>query len=50
MGVGPAVAVPAALAAAKLSIDDVDVFEINEVRRQGVADGVGRRELPCGDG
>lgn len=32
MGVGPAVAVPAALEAAGLSIGDVDVFEINEVR------------------
>ena len=30
MGVGPAVAIPAALKRAGLTIDDVDVFEINE--------------------
>lgn len=30
MGVGPAVAIPAAVRAAGLSIDDIDVFEINE--------------------
>ncbi|KAI8464746.1 MAG: Thiolase, N-terminal domain-containing protein [Monoraphidium minutum] len=30
MGVGPAVAIPAAVRAAGLSLDDVDVFEINE--------------------
>jgi acetyl-CoA acetyltransferase family protein len=30
MGVGPAVAIPAAVRAAGLAIDDVDVFEINE--------------------
>lgn len=40
MGVGPAVAVPAALEAAGLSIGDVDVFEINEVR--GANRGSGR--------
>lgn len=31
MGVGPAVAIPAAVKAAGLQIDDVDLFEINEV-------------------
>lgn len=30
MGVGPAYAIPAAVAAAGLTIDDIDVFEINE--------------------
>ncbi|PNW70527.1 hypothetical protein CHLRE_17g723650v5 [Chlamydomonas reinhardtii] len=30
MGVGPAVAIPAAVARAGLSLDDIDVFEINE--------------------
>jgi acetyl-CoA acyltransferase 1 len=35
MGVGPAVAVPAALRAAEVEVGDVDVFEINEVRRKG---------------
>lgn len=46
MGVGPAVAIPAAVARAGLSLDDIDVFEINEAfasqvrrgwRRQGTA-------------
>lgn len=31
MGVGPAVAIPAAVKAAGLELDDVDLFEINEV-------------------
>ena len=31
MGVGPAVAIPAAVKAAGLQINDVDLFEINEV-------------------
>ncbi|EWM24705.1 3-ketoacyl- thiolase peroxisomal [Nannochloropsis gaditana] len=30
MGIGPAVAIPAALAQARLRVEDVDVFEINE--------------------
>lgn len=30
MGVGPAVAIPAALAKAGLTIEDIDVYEINE--------------------
>lgn len=30
MGIGPAVAIPAALAKANLSINDIDIFEINE--------------------
>jgi len=30
MGIGPAVAIPAALEKAGLSIDDIDIFEINE--------------------
>lgn len=30
MGIGPAVAIPAALAKANLTIDDIDIFEINE--------------------
>eukprot|EP00962_Isochrysis_galbana_P056975 scaffold29143_cov143-Isochrysis_galbana.AAC.3 len=41
MGVGPAVAVPAALEAAGLSIGDVDVFEINEVRGANRGSGAG---------
>lgn len=31
MGVGPAVAIPAAVKAAGLQIEDIDLFEINEV-------------------
>lgn len=31
MGIGPAVAIPAAVKAAGLELDDVDLFEINEV-------------------
>lgn len=31
MGVGPAVAIPAAVKSAGLQIEDVDLFEINEV-------------------
>jgi acetyl-CoA acetyltransferase len=31
MGVGPAVAIPAAVKAAGLQLNDVDLFEINEV-------------------
>lgn len=30
MGIGPAVAIPAAVEKAGLSIDDIDVFELNE--------------------
>ena len=30
MGIGPAFAIPAALKKAGLTIDDIDVFEINE--------------------
>lgn len=30
MGIGPAVAIPAAVEAAGLTIDDIDVFELNE--------------------
>jgi acetyl-CoA acyltransferase 1 len=31
MGVGPAVAIPAAVKAAGLEIEDIDLFELNEV-------------------
>lgn len=31
MGVGPAVAIPAAVKSAGLEIDDIDLFELNEV-------------------
>jgi acetyl-CoA acetyltransferase len=31
MGIGPAVAIPAAVKAAGLQIDDIDLYEINEV-------------------
>lgn len=31
MGIGPAVAIPAAVKSAGLELDDIDVFEINEV-------------------
>lgn len=31
MGIGPAVAIPAAVKSAGLELDDVDLFEINEV-------------------
>lgn len=30
MGIGPAVAIPAALRSARLAVTDIDVFEINE--------------------
>ena len=36
MGVGPAVAIPAAVKAAGLELDDIDLFEINEVNKQTV--------------
>jgi len=32
MGIGPAVAIPAAVKAAGLEISDIDLFEINEVQ------------------
>ncbi|XP_056689475.1 3-ketoacyl-CoA thiolase 2, peroxisomal-like [Spinacia oleracea] len=32
MGIGPAVAIPAAVKAAGLELDDIDLLEINEVR------------------
>lgn len=31
MGIGPAVAIPAAIKSANLELDDIDLFEINEV-------------------
>jgi len=31
MGVGPAVAIPAAVKSAGLQIEDIDLFELNEV-------------------
>ena len=34
MGVGPAVAIPAAVKAAGLELEDIDLFEINEVKRK----------------
>ena len=39
MGIGPAVAIPAVLEKAGLTIDDIDVFELNEA----FASQVGRR-------
>jgi acetyl-CoA acetyltransferase len=44
MGVGPAVAIPAAVKAAGLQLDDIDVYEINEA----FASQVGRRAAACG--
>ena len=32
MGVGPAVAIPAAVKAVGLELEDIDLFEINEVK------------------
>lgn len=32
MGIGPAVAIPAAVKSAGLELDDIDLFEINEVK------------------
>jgi len=32
MSIGPAVAIPAAVESAGLKLDDIDLFEINEVR------------------
>lgn len=34
MGIGPAVAIPAAVESAGLKLDDIDLFEINEVNTQ----------------
>lgn len=31
MGIGPAVAIPAAVKSAGLEVNDIDLFEINEV-------------------
>ena len=31
MGIGPAIAIPAAVKSAGLELDDIDLFEINEV-------------------
>ena len=42
MGIGPAVAIPAVLEKAGLTIDDIDVFELNEA----FASQVGRTQ-PC---
>lgn len=39
MGVGPAAAIPVALAQAGLTIDDIDVFEINEAFASQVSHG-----------
>ena len=36
MGVGPAAAIPVAVKAAGLELDDIDLFEINEVFDQCV--------------
>lgn len=33
MGIGPAVAIPAAVNSAGLELNDIDLFEINEVLR-----------------
>ena len=38
MGVGPAVAIPAAVKAAGLELDDIDLFEINEVNSKHFQD------------
>lgn len=32
MGIGPAVAIPAAVKSAGLELEDIDLFEINEVQ------------------
>lgn len=36
MGVGPAVAIPAAVKSAGLELGDIDLFEINEVNFLGI--------------
>lgn len=46
MGIGPAYAIPAALGKAGLSMDDVDVFEINEAFASQVAMTVDHLNLP----
>jgi acetyl-CoA acyltransferase 1 len=43
MGIGPAVAIPAAVEMAGLTLDDIDVFEINEA----FASQVGGARLRC---
>lgn len=42
MGIGPAVAIPAAVEMAGLALDDIDVYEINEA----FASQVGLRHAP----
>lgn len=42
MGIGPAVAIPAAVKAAGLELGDIDLFEINEVRNL-----IGNSSLDC---
>uniref|UniRef100_S4S060 Acetyl-CoA acyltransferase 1 n=1 Tax=Petromyzon marinus TaxID=7757 RepID=S4S060_PETMA len=47
MGIGPALAIPAALSQAGLTIDDVDVFEINEAFASQAAYCVKRLGIPA---
>lgn len=46
MGVGPAVAIPAAVKAAGLQIEDIDLFELNEVNNNHLGTGL-RNRLLC---
>lgn len=50
MGIGPAVAIPAAVAAAGITVDDVDVFELNEAFASQVKREDRKRERGVGGG
>ncbi|PFH38405.1 putative acetyl-CoA acyltransferase B [Besnoitia besnoiti] len=46
MGIGPAVAIPAVLKKANLSMDDIDIFELNEAFASQAAYCVGKLNIP----
>merc|ERR1740138_1475998 len=46
MGIGPAVAIPAALEKAKLKVGDIDIFEINEAFASQAAMSVDQLKIP----
>jgi acetyl-CoA acyltransferase 1 len=47
MGIGPAVAIPAVLAKAGKSVDDVDVYEINEAFASQASYSIGKLNIPA---
>lgn len=46
MGIGPTVAIPAAVSKAGLSVDDIDLFELNEAFASQAAYSIGAQQ-PC---